>query len=413
MPNTPTFALPREEYVERQERARTLARERGFAAVIAWSRGGGTQDQYADVYYLSGFYTQQPCVPDLHADGHWWWRATGHAAVVVPVDGPVTLVSDAEPETSSADATDVVLVTADTIAGIVTALPDRLGGSSSQSGSLGLLGANALPARWRNELQAALPINTTLQDADDIAWALRTIKRPCEQDFLRRGGALGARAISAAMNAAMPGATEADVAAALIAEIVRGGGAFYGMGVSSGPRAHMFAPSGAEHGSAAYTSRRLLEGEMLRLDAYGSVAGYLFDFARTRVVGVSATREQRELIDAVRSSVHAGIDAIRPGGTLGAIARRCDEALRGSAYALRNGMPASTMGGAWGHGLGLAFEPPWIEPASNIVVEEGMCLAIERRIEAPGFGGAQYEENVLVTESGAELLSVAPAAFDE
>ena len=56
----------------------------------------------------------------------------------------------------------------------------------------------------------------------------------------------------------------------------------------------------------------------------------------------------------------------------------------------------STMGGTWGHGLGLAFEPPWIVPTPDVVVEEGMCFAVERRIEAPnaapGLGGAQYEE---------------------
>jgi Xaa-Pro aminopeptidase len=203
----------------------------------------------------------------------------------------------------------------------------------------------------------------------------------------------------------------------LIAEIVRGGGAFYGMGISSGARAHIFAPSGGRHGSAAYGTSVLREGDILRLDAYGSVHGYLFDFARTRVVGMRPSREQRELIDAVRDSVTAGIEAIRPGETLGAVARRCDDVLAQSDYARRNGVPASTMGGAWGHGLGLAFEPPWIEPSSSVVIEEGMCLAVERRIEAPnaplGLGGAQYEENVLVTGSGIELLSRAPTGFGE
>lgn len=40
-----------------------LARERGFSALVAWSRGGSTQDHYADVYYLTGFYTHQPFIP--------------------------------------------------------------------------------------------------------------------------------------------------------------------------------------------------------------------------------------------------------------------------------------------------------------------------------------------------------------
>ena len=134
-------------------------------------------------------------------------------------------------------------------------------------------------------------------------------------------------------------------------------------------------------------------------------------------MGTRPSREQRELIDAVRDSVTAGIDVIRPGETLGAVARRCSDVLAQSDYARRHGVPASPMLGVWGHGLGLAFEPPWIEPASTVVIEEGMCLAVERRIEAPdappGLGGAQYEENVLVTGSGIELLSQAPTRFGE
>jgi hypothetical protein len=55
--------IERTEYDARQAAARELAREHGFSALIAWSRGGSTQDHYADVYYLTGFYTHQPFIP--------------------------------------------------------------------------------------------------------------------------------------------------------------------------------------------------------------------------------------------------------------------------------------------------------------------------------------------------------------
>lgn len=63
---------------ERQGRLRTLAYDRGLDGVLVWSRGGTTQDQYADVYYLSNFYSHYPAVPD--ADGR--WRAKGHMGLV-------------------------------------------------------------------------------------------------------------------------------------------------------------------------------------------------------------------------------------------------------------------------------------------------------------------------------------------
>jgi hypothetical protein len=66
--------IERTEYEARQAAARKLAQERGFSALVAWSRGGSTQDHYADVYYLTGFYTHQPFIPDEPGR----WRARPH-----------------------------------------------------------------------------------------------------------------------------------------------------------------------------------------------------------------------------------------------------------------------------------------------------------------------------------------------
>jgi Xaa-Pro dipeptidase len=66
------------------------------------------------------------------------------------------------------------------------------------------------------------------------------------------------------------------------------------------------------------------------------------------------------------------------------------------------------MSGFWGHGLGLGLEPPWIGPDSPETVEDGMCLALERRAAVEELGGAQYEDNVLVGANGPELLTRLP-----
>ena len=97
---------------------------------------------------------------------------------------------------------------------------------------------------------------------------------------------------------------------------------------------------------------------MIRLDLYGSIDGYLFDFGRSRVVGQPPTQEQQEILDAVQDSVHAGTELLRPGETLGAVARRCEEVLSASAYARRHGLPQTTMGGTWGQASGSTGERP-------------------------------------------------------
>ncbi|RVX44952.1 Xaa-Pro aminopeptidase [Nonomuraea polychroma] len=386
-----------EEYEQRQIAMRRLAARAGFQGVVAWSRGGSTQDHYADVYYLTGFYQHQPFVPD--APGR--WRAQGHAAVVLPVDGPALLLTDVRAVQEPRPAAPVR-----TAPDLVDALAEQIR-ASIPVGTVGLIGCEAMAASWWRRLRSTLP-GHDLVDADHLARQVRRIKSPAELSLLRASGALGQRAMAAAQDAATPGTTEAEVAAAAIAEIVRAGGAYYGMGISSGAESHTFAASGPAPYSA---DRRLSAGDLLRIDLYGSVHGYLFDLARTWIVGTEPTTEQRRLLDAVRDSVHAGIEMLRPGRPIGEVARRCQKVFERSEFVAHHGLPGSEMGGAWGHGLGLSFEPPWVTedgPDASERLEAGMCLALERRIAMPSVGDANYEDDVIITDSGPELITSDP-----
>jgi Xaa-Pro aminopeptidase len=388
------------EYEARQMAARKLAQERGFSALVAWSRGGSTQDHYADVYYLTGFYTHQPFIPDEPGR----WRAHGHTALVLPVDGPPTLLADMTEVQDAKPAADRVRVTEDLVESLVTTVMDTVPPGTD----VGLLGGEALVWRWGRELDTRLPGHRFVE-ADDLAAEMRLIKSGAEFELLRAAGEIGTRAVEAAMEAAVPGVSEAEVAAEAIAEVVCAGGALYGLGLSSGPWAHTFSPSTP----APYSRRGLEAGDMIRLDLYGSFEGYLFDFGRSRVVGRAPTQEQQEILDAVRDSVRAGTELLRPGETLGAVARRCEEMLDASTYARRRGPLRDMMGGTWGHSLGLDWGAPWIESACSTVIQSGMCFAIERRIEAPGIGGANYENDVIVTDAGPDILTPAPDRYGE
>src|SRR5215213_11378726 len=182
--------IERTEYDARQAAARELARERGFSALVAWSRGGSTQDHYADVYYLTGFYAHQPCIPDYPGR----WRAHGNTALVLPVDGPGTLLLDMTELQDPKPAADCVRYTEDLVESLIATVAERV----SVGTDVALVGGEALAWRWGRELGARLPEHR-LVEADDLAQELRLIKSAAELDLLRVAGGIGVRAIDAAM----------------------------------------------------------------------------------------------------------------------------------------------------------------------------------------------------------------------
>jgi Xaa-Pro aminopeptidase len=384
------------EFRERQERARRQAEARGLAGLLVWSRGAGSQDRFADVYYLAGFYPQYSFIPDEPGR----WRARGHAALVLPVDRPSTLIVDVPAFRDDLAVADEVVVSSDVVAAAAVALVATI-----PNGKIGILGCEPLSWRWYAGLVEA--VGERFVDADDLGPELHLRKSPAELALIRAAGALGGRSVDALMEAAVPGATEAEVAAAGIALMTAGGGMLYGLGISCGPYAHTY----GQTLPAPYDPRyRLQPGDMARVDMYGSIDGYLFDFGRSRVVAADPTADQQALLDAARESVRAGIEEIRPGQTLGRVAERCDEVFRESDYSRRGlGLPPASP--LWGHSLGLAFEPPWIVPASEVVIQPGMYLAVEQRVALPGVGGATYEDNVLVTEDGYEVVTTARLGY--
>ena len=59
-----------------------------------------------------------------------------------------------------------------------------------------------------------------------------------------------------------------------------------------------------------------------------------------------------------------------------------------------------------GHGIGLElYEPPSINPASDIILEEGMVFNVEPPYYELGLGGFQVEDTVVVTDKGFRFLT--------
>jgi Xaa-Pro aminopeptidase len=392
----PEHAIAPAEFRERQDRARAAAAERGLDGIVVWSRGGGPVDMSADVVYLANHYSQQPYMADHAGIG----RARSHGVLVLPVAGPSILVIDVPWWRPDLAVADEVRTGNDVIAKAADAM--RSAGLDGRR--VGLVGASHMTAAAYLGFVEALP-SVDLVRVDDLIERLRIYKSPAEVVAMRAAIALGDEAVKAAMDAAVVGATEADCAAQAAAVVARAGGVLYDAACASGAQAHYFTWARMPSSSL----RPLERGDMFHMDCYGALAGYFWDFGRTRVAGDDPTDQQRDLVEASIDVVDAVCAAVRPGVTASQVYAVGERAMAESPVIAAIPVEAADTEGfpAVGHGIGLGWEAPWLTPADQTMLVPGMTIAVETLIGHRTLGGGFFEENGVVTETGFEVLTTA------
>jgi Xaa-Pro aminopeptidase len=151
------------------------------------------------------------------------------------------------------------------------------------------------------------------------------------------------------------------------------------------------------------TDRTIQAGDPTVLDFGGVYDGYCVDLTRTVQLGAASPALQR-LYVAVAEAQQAAIAAVRPGVASSAIDAAARTVLE------RYGL-GDAFGHATGHGLGLEVheEPRIARQAAGIpdvIVEPGMVFTIEPGAYVPGVGGVRIEDDVLVTETGCDVLTM-------
>jgi Xaa-Pro dipeptidase len=158
-----------------------------------------------------------------------------------------------------------------------------------------------------------------------------------------------------------------------------------------------------------FSDRIIRPGDQAFFDIIQSYNGYRTCYYRTFSVG-SATPPQRDAYARARQWMDAAIEAVGPGVGTDTVARLWPAATE---FGFADEMAA--FGLQFGHGLGLGLhERPIISRLNSlgapVEIQPGMVFALETYCPASdGFSAARIEEEVVITERGAHVITKFPA----
>ncbi|HEU0222623.1 MAG TPA: Xaa-Pro peptidase family protein [Paracoccaceae bacterium] len=233
-------------------------------------------------------------------------------------------------------------------------------------------------------------------DAGRAIAAIRLRKTAEEVARLREAIRISETAFAATLAEVRVGMTEKRISAILLRNLFEAGAE----ALSFHPIVAAGANSAQPH-AVARPDYAIRPGDALLFDFGASRAGYLADITRTVFVDF-ASDEDRALYDTVLVANEAGRAAVRPGLAAGAL----DDTVLGvlEASPFRDCIRHKT-----GHGLGLdVHEEPYIMRGSQVALAPGMVFTIEPGLYREDRIGVRIEDDVVVTETGCEVLTSFP-----
>jgi len=249
---------------------------------------------------------------------------------------------------------------------------------------------------WLVRTIAARQATISLRATERVVEQARLVKDADEIATISDAASRITAVAHATFRAVRPGVSERAVAATLETAMRDAGyeRLAFDTIVASGPNAAL------PHYRAG--GRMLAAGDLVVLDFGGVLDGYCCDLTRTISVG-PASAEARRVYGAVLDAHQAAIAAVRPGIETHAVDAAARQLLE------ERGLGAA-FGHGTGHGLGLdVHEEPRIgrprADAPVVSLQPGMVFTIEPGAYLPGWGGVRIEDDVLVTDTGCEVLT--------
>jgi Xaa-Pro dipeptidase len=243
-------------------------------------------------------------------------------------------------------------------------------------------------------------------DAQEPVERARAIKSPGELDCIRASLRATEGAMHALRSNIAPGLTENELWSIFHQHVIAAGADYI--------ETRLMTAGAHTNPWFQETSDHVIEPNVLisfDTDVVG-VHGYYSDFSRTFHAGPdSPSARQRELYRYAHEQVHHNMATIEPGLSFREYSERAwdlPDEFAGNRYYLS------------AHGVGMTGEYPYLYHRQDFgafgydgIIEAGMTLCVESYIGKPGDAeGVKLEEQIVVTETGTELLSQFPFEDD-
>ena len=233
-------------------------------------------------------------------------------------------------------------------------------------------------------------------DASEVLSDLRLRKDQAEVEAMRRAVKIAQDALEATIPLIKMGMTEKELSSELVVQLLRQGSEPempFSPIVSGGPN--------AANPHASPTERKLQAGDLLVVDWGATYDGYISDLTRTFAVG-EVDEEYQKIHKIVQEANAAGRAAAQPGVPCANVDNATRDVIEKAGY-------GTYFTHRTGHGIGMeGHEEPYMRGDNMQLLEPGMAFTVEPGIYLPDRNGVRIEDNVVITESGADVLSDMP-----
>ncbi len=357
----------------RLEKARGLMREHGIDALMLT---GGTS-----MMYFTGIR---------------WGLSERLLAMILPRNGAVFVVAPAFEEDRAREQLDNGPTGADGEVLIweenenpYRLVAEGLRARGIASGSLGV--EETVRFVFSDGVAAAAP-GLRITSGTPVTAGCRVVKDAHELTLMRHASAVTLRAYEAAYLALEEGMTQRDFSS-LVSQ------AHERLGYSGGASVQTGQYAALPHGSA--TPQTIREGTILLIDGGCSVEGYRSDISRTFVLG-QPTQKMKDVFEIELRAQTTALRTARPGVACEAV----DAAARKVIVDAGFGPDYTYFTHRVGHGMGMdGHEWPYLVRGNTLALEPGMTFSDEPGIYLPGEFGVRLEDDMVITEDGAELFT--------